>query len=128
MYKQIRTMLLPCGVLLCAALLMEGCYYDNEEFLYGKGSACDTSNVRYSGQVRAILQSNCVGCHNINQANGMVRLDDHAAVQARAQDGSLLGTIRHNAPHVPMPPSGTKLSNCDIAILQAWINKGAPNN
>ncbi len=115
-------------VLLFSALSLQSCYYDNEEFLYGKGSACDTSNVRYSGQVRAILQSNCVGCHNINQANGMVRLDDHAAVQARAKDGSLLGTIRHNAPYVPMPPSGTKLSNCDIAILQAWINKGAPNN
>jgi len=115
-------------VLLFSALSLQSCYYDNEEFLYGKGSACDTSNVRYSGQVRAILQSNCVGCHNINQANGMVRLDDHAAVKARAQDGSLLGTVRHNAPYVPMPPSGTKLSNCDIAILQAWINNGAPNN
>jgi mono/diheme cytochrome c family protein len=128
MHRKPKSWLIPAVVLLFSAISLESCYYDNEEFLYGKGSACDTSNVRYNVQVRAILQSNCTGCHNINLSNGMVRLDEHALVQARANDGSLMGSIRHNAPYVAMPPSGTKLSNCDIAILQAWINQGAPNN
>lgn len=115
-------------ITLLALASFPGCYYDNETFLYGKGSACDTSDVRYGQQVRGILGSNCVACHNLNQANGMVRLDDYTNVKARVADGSLLGSIKHEAGFVAMPPSGSKLSNCDIAILQAWINRGAPNN
>ena len=105
MYRKIRTMLLPCCALLCAALLIEGCYYDNEEFLYGKGSACDTSNVRYSGQVRAILQSNCVGCHNINQANGMVRLLPYRPVRKMVRSWAQYATMRPMGPCRPPEPN-----------------------
>jgi mono/diheme cytochrome c family protein len=128
MQRKIKNWLLPAITLGFAVLIVEGCYYDNEEFLYGKGSACDTTNVRYSQQVKSILESNCVSCHNINLANGLVRLDDHVNAKIHVNDGSLMGTIRHASGYVAMPPSGSKLSNCDIAILQAWINQGAPNN
>ena len=112
-----------------SVLLLTSCYYDNAEDLYGQLAPCDTANVRYSVQVVNILSQNCYRCHGGNAIDGAgVKLQDVKVVQSNALSGTLLGVLNHAPGYVQMPKNATKLSNCDIAIIEAWIKRGAPEN
>ena len=59
MKKTLFTLGLLAG-LFYALSVPTGCYYDNEEELYGGDTtACDTANMRYSVEIKQILQANC---------------------------------------------------------------------
>ncbi|TWI81347.1 hypothetical protein IQ13_2365 [Lacibacter cauensis] len=112
-----------------SVLLLTSCYYDNAEDLYGQLAPCDTANVRYSVQVVNILSQNCYRCHGGNAIDGAgVKLQDVKVVQSNALSGTLLSVLKHAPGYVQMPKNATKLSNCDIAIIEAWIKRGAPEN
>lgn len=104
------------------------CVYENEEDLY-RGSGCNTDNIRYSDNVNRILTDyGCVGCHNDMFSSGGVNLEEHAGVKLQVDNGRLMGSVRHEQGFAPMPQNQTKLRDCDIDKLQAWIDAGAPNN
>lgn len=112
-----------------SVLLLSSCYYDNGEDLYGQLAPCDTANVKYSVQVVNILSQNCYRCHGGNAVDGAgVKLQDFQVVKSNALSGTLLGVLKHAPGYVQMPKNATKLSNCDIAIIEAWVKQGAPNN
>jgi mono/diheme cytochrome c family protein len=107
-----------------------GCYYDKEEILYPGGN-CDTTNVTYSGTVSGIINTNCNVCHSTASANangGGIQLDTHPKLKVYVDNGKLMGSINHAGGYSPMPKNATKLSSCDIAKIQAWVNAGALNN
>jgi hypothetical protein len=90
---------------------------------------CDTTNVTYSGYVRPLLNTYCVGCHSGNTPSGGILLNSHGQVQTVALNGRLVGAISWANGYTPMPQGATtKLSDCKISKIQAWINDGAPNN
>ena len=112
-----------------SVLLLSSCYYDNAEDLYGQLAPCDTANVKYGVQVVNILSQNCYRCHAGNAVDGAgVKLQDFQVVKSNALNGTLLGVLKHAPGYVQMPKNATKLSNCDIAIIEAWVKQGAPNN
>lgn len=124
--------LLP--VLLLTALVIS-CSKSNESDLDNDGgnnggNTCDTANMKFTANVKPILQSNCYSCHsNANSsASGGVKLEDYADVKAHADDGDLLGTITHSSGFPPMPQGGNKLSECNINKIRAWVERGALNN
>lgn len=88
---------------------------------------CDSVNVTFSKQVTSTLNANCVSCHNASSTNGGVSLHNYAAVKTNVDNGKLIGSINHRSGFVTMPPSG-KLDNCNLTIINKWINDGAPNN
>jgi hypothetical protein len=95
---------------------------------HGGGGGCDTVNVTFSGTIKPILQNNCVGCHSGPGAPNGVNLTTYNGAKAVALNGKLSGVVRH-APGFPaMPKGGAKLSDCKVAQIVAWINRGAPNN
>jgi hypothetical protein len=116
------------------ALVMNSCYYDNEEELYPVAPACDTSNVTYSGTIVPILQDNgCITCHSGQVPSGNISLEDYDDVASSAaidpgNYGSLYGSIDHAPGNSPMPKGGGKISDCSIAQVKAWIDDGYPNN
>jgi mono/diheme cytochrome c family protein len=116
--------------LLLASTAFTGCYYDNEEDLYPPPAVvvCDTSDVSYTAEILPLLQANCTGCHSGSAPSGNVNLEGHANVVAAANSGRLYGTIAHLSGFSPMPKGGSKLPNCQIVKLRAWINAGSPNN
>lgn len=90
---------------------------------------CDTIGVTYSGYVTGALSGNgCIGCHNATVPGGGVQLDSYAEVSKHVQDGSLLGSIKHETGFKAMPQNQEKLDDCTIAKIEAWINDGAQNN
>lgn len=113
-----------------------GCYYDNEEDLYGGDTtACDTANLSYADDIKPILVAKCYKCHsNANSVGqGAPAFEDFAAIQLRAvgnvgENQKLLNRI--NDPTIPMPPlsEGGLLPDCERSKIEAWVKAGAPDN
>lgn len=118
-------------VIAFTASAVSGCYYDVEEELYPAqaidSTGCDTSNVTYA-RVLPIMQNNCYSCHAGSAPSGNVNLEGHANLKVYADNGMLMGTVNHSSGFSPMPQGGNKLSACNIALIQKWINNGTPNN
>ena len=87
----------------------------------GGGDQCDTLNVTYNGSVLPIFDQYCLSCHNSASSQGGINLEDYSVVAQLAENGTLLGAIRHEPGYSPMPQGGNKLSDCDIAKIEVWI-------
>jgi hypothetical protein len=114
--------------LLAFGIFFQSCYYDNEVYLYGAGgSACDTTNVTYSGTIVPILNNNnCNTCHTSTSGNGVI-ITDYANLKIIANNGSLVNSV--NGTGVPlMPLGGPKMSSCTLAKISKWVRDGALNN
>lgn len=113
-------------------MMISGCYYYVEEELYPNPlSACDTTAVSYSNDIVQILETNCYSCHTADAAplsGAGVVLDAHPQVLPYADNGKLICTIEFAAGCSVMPPSGAQLSACNLALINSWVNDGAPNN
>jgi len=91
-------------------------------------SGCDTTNVTFSGNVFPIVETYCLSCHNGNSPGGGIYLRNYSDLVAVANNGKLMGSIRHDQGYSPMPKNGNKLSDCQIATFNIWIKNGTPNN
>jgi uncharacterized membrane protein len=91
------------------------------------GNGCDVSNVSFVNFVKPALAS-CVSCHTAGNTGGGINLDSYAGFKSAAQSGKLFGSINWSAGFKAMPTGGTKLSDCTIKKVKAWIDAGALNN
>jgi hypothetical protein len=88
----------------------------------------------FENKVRPIFANNCYECHT-DQASGGMRLDSKAAFDQGGgrgplivpgnSDKSLLIQAVKQTGTLKMPRGG-KLSEQEVAILEAWVQKGAP--
>ncbi len=117
--------------ILISQLLFFVCYFscktDNATKLYSNNN-CDTSNVSFSNHVKPILSSNCNSCHIGGGNSGSVKLDTYDDVKDAINNKNLKKSITYqNTSSKNMPP-GAKMSNCNVSIIEAWINQGMKNN
>lgn len=117
------------GLYFLLFLISSSCIWENEESLFPESEFCDTLDVSYSHEVVPILVNNCYACHsNANApsfASGFA-LEDHADVSAASP--LILGAIKHSDGFMPMPKDADQLDSCSIALMEAWINSGSPDN
>lgn len=125
MKKTLAALVCLFGLALLA--LPVGCYYDNEEDLFGPApTVCDTTGIRYSVEVKKILQDNCYTCHLPGGSSySGIPFETHAQLRAVALDGKLVDRINNAA--APMPQTGL-MDKCSREKLEAWVKAGAPNN
>lgn len=112
-------------------LLLSGCAYHVEEELYPTQNDCDTVAVSYSMQIVPILESVCYTCHTVDTGiliGGGNIFDSHAGILPYADSGTLVCVVEFAAGCSAMPPSGEQLSSCNLALINSWVNNGAPNN
>jgi len=114
-------------VLVSALIFLTACYYDKEDELYPPNSG-PKSNVSFSTDVLPILSNNCFVCHSTAAALGNVILEGHDQTLIYVNNGSLLGSIKHESNFIPMPNGSAKLSNTLIETIEVWIAEGAKNN
>jgi hypothetical protein len=114
------------GILL-AGLIITGCTYDKEDVLYPPVAGCDTVVVTYAASVAPIMNSSCNVCHSTTVATAGVITDNYEGLKIIAQDGRLWGTVSHTGA-IKMPKDAPKLSDCNLAKIQKWIDAGYPNN
>ena len=91
-------------------------------------SACDTTNYTYSGRVKGIMQTWCVGCHSPSSSGGGVDLSSYTGVSNSIISTRFIGSIKHLAGYSPMPKNTNQLQACDITAIEKWIKAGYPNN
>ena len=114
-------------------VMFEGCYYDKADQQY-PGGTCDTTVVRYSVEIKSILDANCSSCHHGSAPISGIDLYDYATISTLALDGkyvygSLLSAVLHEGGNPnQMPQGGAKLPDCELNKFRAWVNRGAPNN
>jgi hypothetical protein len=113
-------------------LLLSGCYYDSQEYLYPQlNTQCDTTNVTYATSIQPVMQNYCLSCHSNASAGalgGNIKLENYADLKIYADNGILYKVVSHD-PSVPaMPLGANKLDDCTLAIIKIWVDAGAPNN
>jgi uncharacterized membrane protein len=121
-----KRLLISISFLALMILSLNSCYKDNEEDLYGNN--CQTSNVSFSATIQPVLNANCVSCHSGAGASAGIRLSNHSEVSAAIDGGRFIGAIKHQGGFSAMPPSGPKLTTCQISQIEAWVAQGKPNN
>lgn len=89
---------------------------------------CITTNMSFQNDIQPILQNNCLGCHGSVNPSGGVVLQGHAGVKTVADNGRLLGAIKHQPGFKPMPNGQPQLNSCLIVKIESWVQAGAPNN
>jgi len=94
--------------------------------LFCDEAECDTLNITYTAPVSGIIQKHCQGCHNNNNPLGGLSLEGYDNLVAVANDGRLLGVVRHETGYPAMPKNSAKLSDCKILQLEKWIENGTP--
>ena len=125
-------------------LLMLGCAWHKSDTVKPatvtdtSPTGCDTIHVSYSQSIVPILQDNCYSCHStaLTDSTGGLNLEKYTSLKQYLNyyyhNDSIYGSkfihiIKQTIGVIPMPPSG-KLSDCDIAKVNSWLNDGAPSN
>ena len=131
MSSKISTLFLTLAV----SVSLTSCYYDTEEELYpDSGSVvCDTTSVSYTTDIVPIMNSKCSysGCHAGANAAAGIPLETYAGVKEYidADKARFISSIiwDGNASNMPKGAS-SKMIDCNINTIKAWINAGYPNN
>ncbi len=84
-----------------------------------------TEVVTYTGDVKAIIDNNCVSCHSGPSAQAGLSLTTYLQVRNAAENRNLID--RMNDATNPMPQGGL-LPAATRAIIDAWANDGFPEN
>jgi hypothetical protein len=111
------------GILLIPAV--QSCVNNNEEDLYGI-EPCDITNVTWASKIADILQKNCVGCHGPEVAYKGVRHDTYEYEMIVVNDGRLRGVVNHLPGYSKMPKDRGKLPECELKLINIWLDNGAP--
>jgi len=93
----------------------------------GCSSNCDSTQFTYSNAISGIITTHCKGCHTNPGASGNLDLNSYSNVKNAAQSGKLLNSVNGTNGYTIMPPSGNKLSDCQITQIKKWIQNGYPN-
>lgn len=120
---------------LIAMFIAAGCYNDKADKLYPEpgtpgGSTCDTANISYSATVKPVVDQYCglSGCHDAATPSFGYDLTTYAGLKMAHTNGRLLGAIHQQTGFQPMPKGMSKMSDCNLNKITAWVNQGTLNN
>lgn len=110
-----------CVIIICLGAI--SCASDNLEEYYNL-SDCETSEARFSSDIRPVIAANCAvpGCHV--QGTGLPAFTDYEKIAANA------ALIKFQTSSGAMPPSssGKKLTIDEVRKIACWVDAGANNN
>jgi len=123
-----QTTIIILGLLAVLALSYTGCKHEPDEFIPDPDpdpdpdtSICDTTNITYAGTIYPILDQYCIFCHSGAAPTGGLNFTDYDQVAFVAQNGALLGAIKHLQGYSPMPKDANQLDSCRIRQIEIWI-------
>ncbi|WP_420604063.1 hypothetical protein [Flagellimonas sp.] len=120
-----KTLMLFSSLVILATIA--ACSSDNEDDLTGTDDDPGNGEVTYTGNIRAIMTSSCVGCHSSPPTNGApFSLTTFNDVQSRAT--GIIGAISKQAGEPRAMPPGGRLPQATIDLFQDWIDADTPQN
>jgi len=118
-------MLMSSGFLV--TLLVFSCKKNEPDLLTNTCATATKSVISYSKDVYPIIQQNCLSCHDAKNHSGGIVIENFVQISESAKIGELMNSIAP-ASGYPSMPKGSKLTDCQIAAIQNWINQGINNN
>lgn len=112
--------------------------FDFAAYESDSGGMSEEQEIKLVVGVRAIMAHNCYSCHSSEKIKGELRLDERKFVFAGGESGpiiqagvplesELVRRISLPKDHEDiMPSKGKKLSYEEIALINFWVEKGAP--
>tara|TARA_R110002072_G_scaffold125612_4_gene261834 strand:- start:2343 stop:3056 length:714 start_codon:yes stop_codon:yes gene_type:complete len=88
-------------------------------------NSCDSSDLRYNGNIQPIINQNCVNCHGGANPQAGLLLNNYQNVRSAILNNNLREKINDEANFTVMPPGG-KMNACDLERMNAWINASYP--
>jgi hypothetical protein len=135
----LKKLVFAATAFLVSVIIFQGCVYHKGDEQYP--FVCDTTHVQYSVEIKAILDQNCatINCHEGPDCFSGYNLYDYETISGLAldtslfTDGLLLAAVMHEDGLeanglTPMPKDKSKLQDCDINKIAAWVHNGAPDN
>lgn len=109
--------------LLLVSILFLSCTNDSTNDLLEE---TDITNVRYSINIKPIIDNNCISCHAATPINGApMSLTTYNAVKAYVENGMLVDRIsRNQGASGMMPLGGIRLPQQSINLIVEWGNQG----
>jgi len=103
----------------------------------GEAAAGEPGGAFFEAKVRPLFEQRCLKCHGANKQQGGLRLDSKAGwatggdsgpavAPGKPEESLLVNAVRYADDDLQMPPSG-KLSAGEIAVLEEWVARGAPD-
>jgi mono/diheme cytochrome c family protein len=93
-------------------------------------SNCDTTDLTYTDDIKAILDTNCAlsSCHSETEAMMQGSMHDYDAAKAFVANQLIIEAINHEegVEAMPRPEGSAKLSDCTIDKIEAWVANGTP--
>jgi len=133
MFKKVKVV--TAVTILLSSISIIACTNESKENITpdNSGNGCDTTNITYTNYVKSVMDVSCstAGCHDASTKSGDIDLSNYTAVKGIAlttehNTSLLLGVINHQNNFKAMPQNTTKLSDCTINKITAWVNAGAP--
>jgi len=121
------TITVTCIILMSLVWGFFSCTFHSEEELYGI-EVCDTTVVTWEHPIREILATHCVECHNEDLNYNGVRHDVYELELIVVNDGRLNGVVNHLPGYPQMPYQRPKLPECELLLINTWLERGAPEN
>lgn len=109
------------------------CTFHNEQEYFGdllKDTSlnnCNTIGITYDS-LSYIFEGNCKDCHKVGDTyRGGIEFDDYNQTvnSFKNNEDKILTAIKHEGPY-KMPFRKPKLSECEIAKIEEWINNEMP--
>ncbi|WP_017495953.1 hypothetical protein [Flavobacterium sp. WG21] len=92
------------------------------------GPETPTTAISYSKNVKAIIDANCVGCHQNGRSAGFRPLTTYAEVKTATEGAGLLNRIQlQNGQQGIMPQAG-RMSQANIDLIVKWNTDGLKEN
>lgn len=132
MMKHIPTLLILVACCQTCEFLGHGSLFANESEL-----SVDSETVDFEAEVRPILESACLNCHNDTDAEGGLSLETFQAATTggdqgsslepgKPEESSLYTTMVLPADHdLVMPPEGDLMAKSQTDRIRKWIEEGA---
>jgi mono/diheme cytochrome c family protein len=109
-------------------VLMFNCSYNNEDDLVEDDPVVEEM-VTYNGQVKSIIDTNCIACHNNPPVNGApMSLITYQDLRNAVENGNLMARISTNDIGAVMPPGGPRLPQNLIDLIAQWQADGFLEN
>ncbi len=134
--EKICRMKINCVLILLVPVVMvitNACTYDKVDEAYPIVT-CDSVDVRYSVEIKSILDQYCQPCHGgTADAGAGIQLYDYSVISTFALDGqftygTLLSSVLWEGGASKMPQGNPQIDDCSISQIRAWVDAGAPNN
>jgi len=125
--EKIKYFIIVVFCIFCWICNSTSCTMQNEEdFL--NGNICDTIDVSYH-DLTYIFTEICTVCHSeVFTYKDGIKMDSYNNVISSINTGLVLPAINHDDGVPQMPKGMSKLSDCELDKIKAWINNGMAEN